>query len=129
MRRGALHRFADLRLTCRSCLQAGRRALPEGARAHPPASRRHLEPRSRLWLWQRRRIGPVIRALDRATDPRHYWPRRARVFERPKQKLKRCDPGLRERRGRWRIFGLATGSPAGSMLWRDFLLLKGELPG
>jgi hypothetical protein len=93
MRRGALHRFADLRLTCRSCLQAGRRALPEGARAHPPASRRHLEPRSRLWLWQRRRIGPVIRALDRATDPRHYWPRRARVFERPKQKLKRCDTG------------------------------------
>jgi hypothetical protein len=27
------------------------------------------EPGSRRWLVQRRRIGPVIRALERATDP------------------------------------------------------------
>ena len=27
------------------------------------------EPGSRRWLVQRRRIGPVIRSLDRATDP------------------------------------------------------------
>ena len=27
------------------------------------------EPRSRRWLVQRRRIGPVIRALEQATDP------------------------------------------------------------
>jgi hypothetical protein len=27
------------------------------------------EPGSRRWLAQRRRIGPVIRALERATDP------------------------------------------------------------
>jgi hypothetical protein len=31
------------------------------------------EPGSRRWLVERRRIGPVIRALQRATDPLFRW--------------------------------------------------------
>jgi hypothetical protein len=31
------------------------------------------EPASRRWLVERRRIGPVIRALEQATDPLFRW--------------------------------------------------------
>ena len=31
------------------------------------------EPGSRRWLVERRRIGPVVRALQRATDPLFRW--------------------------------------------------------
>ena len=31
------------------------------------------EPGSKRWLVQRRRIGPVIRAMERATDPLFRW--------------------------------------------------------
>jgi len=82
---------AQARRPRRHCCQCTRRPLPSplvSARASsacsapwwPSAARRSLptsscvpaaswEPGSRRWLLERRRIGPVVRALERATDP------------------------------------------------------------
>jgi len=46
-----------------------RHSRPARARSGVPPRRRHVGPGGRRWLLERRRLGPVIRALRQVTDP------------------------------------------------------------